>query len=327
MAEEENLPVEKGEEVESLTPQVSTEELEETRLERKEPVENVRKNVREEVESVLSAESIDVLNPDAVKDKISKYLDSHPDLKEKILRDAEGEELEARYYDLMKQIVSTTDSFIDTLRKSNIEINDALVEIYLDDMIVKTCELESARSEAMTDSLTGVLTRRAFSKRFDQELAESEREGTELSYAIVDLDDFKKINDEFGHDVGDKVLKKVAVEITKNVRKSDVVARYGGDEFVILFPGVTKELARSAAQRIAESVSKNPVDGARVTLSIGISGMKNVRDVEKLGKDADKRMYLIKQKRRESEKYRGGVSVDDRLSILENGEWSESEAA
>ena len=113
---------------------------------------------------------------------------------------------------------------------------------------------EQARSAAITDTLTGLLNHGALHERMRAEVARARRDGTPLSCLLVDLDEFKTVNDEYGHLAGDAVLRRVADCLRAALREYDGLARYGGDEFVILLPGADEETARIVAERVRSAI-------------------------------------------------------------------------
>jgi diguanylate cyclase (GGDEF)-like protein len=156
--------------------------------------------------------------------------------------------------------------------------------------------LERERALSRTDSLTGLLNGRGFSEAAAAELARSARYRRPLTVAYVDLDDFKTVNDRFGHARGDAVLVAVARGLRRGSRATDLVARMGGDEFVVLFPETGLEAAEAALPKLLSRVREaGAVDGARVTASIGsVSFPTPPADVETLVHEADRAMYAVK---------------------------------
>ncbi|HYN02149.1 MAG TPA: diguanylate cyclase [Vicinamibacteria bacterium] len=152
------------------------------------------------------------------------------------------------------------------------------------------------RAISRMDGLTGLLNGRGFYATAAFELARSSRYRHPLTIAYVDLDDFKSINDRFGHSRGDEVLVAVAHAIRKACRSTDIVGRVGGDEFVVLFPETGRDAAETALlklrSRIEEVASQH---GSRVTASVGsVSFAKPPADVEVLVHEADTVMYAVK---------------------------------
>jgi diguanylate cyclase (GGDEF)-like protein len=128
----------------------------------------------------------------------------------------------------------------------------------------------------VTDYLTGWHNKRYLHARLREEIARSQRHGTPLALLMLDLDNFKEVNDRHGHLSGDAAIREVASRIDSQVRDSDAAARFGGDEFVVLLPGAGAAQATQAAQRIMRAVSAAPVDlapgaGRTLTLSVGIA--------------------------------------------------------
>lgn len=162
----------------------------------------------------------------------------------------------------------------------------------------------------LTDFLTGWHNRRYLHARLREELARVQRQGTALTCLLIDLDRFKRINDQHGHLAGDMALREAAQRIDAHIRGSDAAARFGGDEFVVLTPGITPEQATVLAERIRLAVCGLPLelpDGAKVSLSvsIGIAGILLSRDgvdlqaaSERLLAEADSALYRAKHRGR-----------------------------
>jgi diguanylate cyclase (GGDEF)-like protein len=160
--------------------------------------------------------------------------------------------------------------------------------------------LHSVEALASTDPLTGLFNRRRFADVLKREFAVTKRYRNTLSCLLLDLDHFKAINDRFGHDAGDQVLKEVARRITGSLREVDLAARYGGEEFVVLLPHTSKGDARIVAERLLKNVRKQEFNFGgevlTVTTSIGCAGNSDVAsdNAEELVKCADVALYEAK---------------------------------
>jgi two-component system cell cycle response regulator len=179
----------------------------------------------------------------------------------------------------------------------------ALVEAELGGPLQMTSLYEDARRLATTDALTGLLNRRAFLEAVDRERARSDRHAYPLSVLLLDIDHFKRTNDEYGHLVGDLVLQGVARVLESVARRSDFVARWGGEEFVVALPQTGTAGARVAAERvrraIASATHKIP-DGRPllVTASVGVASAEAPWSLEALIGAADEAMYSAKARGR-----------------------------
>ena len=150
---------------------------------------------------------------------------------------------------------------------------------------------------AVTDSLTGLFVRRYFMVKLQEELHRAERYNNILSIVMADLDRFKNINDTYGHDAGDRVLKAVGKFLQKNIRDVDMVARYGGEEFVIMIPEAAKDAAHSLSKRLRRQMSELKIeDLPPITISLGIATFPHDgANLEDLIKKADAAMYAAKR--------------------------------
>ncbi len=168
--------------------------------------------------------------------------------------------------------------------------------------------LENARlfqrleTEATTDPLTGLPNRRAFEQALAQEMARSRRYRRTFSLLMVDLDGFKTINDTYGHPVGDRVLTQMAAVFHRTLRTTDFVARYGGDEFIVLLPETGAHQARWVAEKLRRAVEEHAwialPQGIRLSLSVGVATFPDDgEEAEELLTLADQRLYATKPSR------------------------------
>ncbi len=163
----------------------------------------------------------------------------------------------------------------------------------------KAAELNWARL-ASTDALTGLANRRHFQSHCRDALGRSQSSGAPLTLLYLDLDDFKRVNDRFGHDAGDAVLAQVAKRLERRLRTGDLLARIGGDEFVVVLENTDLEQAEALAQRIEQAMSRPvrlPKGGqVRQGMSIGLASYpRDGSDAESLINSADRQMYQAKQ--------------------------------
>ncbi len=157
---------------------------------------------------------------------------------------------------------------------------------------------EELRLLASRDDLTGLSNRRELIAVLDRELARAKRYGHALTVAMVDVDDFKLLNDRLGHQAGDQVLQAIARTFEAGCRTSDIVGRYGGEEFLVVMPETGSEAAALLANRLLDSLRQQAiaVNGDRIatTCSIGIASARQGELVEDLVDRADKAMYAAK---------------------------------
>lgn len=159
--------------------------------------------------------------------------------------------------------------------------------------------LEEQRQKALIDPLTGLPNRAAWTERLDMELARLQRYGGELLLAVLDIDHFKRINDDYGHLAGDKVLKIIAGELFKRLRKTDFIARFGGEEFVLLIPSTPMEGGLKLLDTLRSAIENCPFHfkGERVTISLsgGISAFGSAERSEQVFERADQALYRAKR--------------------------------
>ncbi|WP_292043337.1 MULTISPECIES: PleD family two-component system response regulator [unclassified Brevundimonas] len=164
--------------------------------------------------------------------------------------------------------------------------------------------LERNLEAAVTDVLTGLHNRRYMASQLQSMLARANRGGEAISVLIIDLDHFKSINDSFGHDVGDEVLREFAVRLATNVRAVDLPCRLGGEEFVVVMPGTSLEDAQRIAERIRRDISSEPFRALAgkapldVTVSVGVASSVDGDTPETLLKRADQGVYEAKDRGR-----------------------------
>jgi diguanylate cyclase (GGDEF)-like protein len=152
--------------------------------------------------------------------------------------------------------------------------------------------------QSATDALTGLENRRAFDRTLNEESSRTERLHSPLSLAIIDVDQFKLFNDEFGHLAGDEALQQVALVLQAQARTYDHVARYGGEEFAVILPDTSQESALIVAERIRAAVQGFKWSHKPVTVSIGVATTTKVADSMTILERADRGLYQAKKQGR-----------------------------
>ncbi|KKB78071.1 response regulator PleD [Devosia soli] len=159
-------------------------------------------------------------------------------------------------------------------------------------------------AQAVTDDLTGLYNRRYFDRHLNILLGKAQEQERELAVMILDIDHFKAVNDTYGHDVGDVVLKEFSARVKRNIRGVDLACRFGGEEFVVLMPDTDTSNAELVAERVREAIANKPFEiGAQrplsVTVSVGVSFNETGADTpETLIKRADVALYRAKREGR-----------------------------
>jgi diguanylate cyclase (GGDEF)-like protein len=188
--------------------------------------------------------------------------------------------------------------------------------IYIDTLVAKQANDDQQMMElikqndrnyrmALTDALTGLYNHRAYKEKVDS-LAQ-------YVLLIIDLDHFKKLNDNYGHLVGDKVLVTIGNIIKLSVRSGDLAFRYGGEEFVVILPGTTAQIGMKIAERLHRKVAEWPFEQVSVTISIGVSIKKPGMSAQSVFEQADTALYQAKQSGRN--RVQSFVEAPSRVSV------------
>lgn len=187
------------------------------------------------------------------------------------------------------------------IRKETVSLRDQLKasDVEIDKLKGK---LAAAEEEGQRDGLTGVSNRKAFDTIFDTAVQKAAQSGLSFSLIMCDIDHFKNVNDTYGHTVGDEVIKMFAKTLNSNVRAGSVVARFGGEEFSILLPGIDLETAAAVAERMRTSFSEKRLTMrasgkqiAPVTASFGVAEFAKGESGKSLLERADAKLYDAKQ--------------------------------
>ena len=209
-------------------------------------------------------------------------------------------------HDEIEELKNGVNSVGKSLREHNIEL-ESLVEQRTEALSNRTIELEEAKAKleqlAYTDSLTSVANRLAFFKQADREIKRARRLSYDVGVMMLDLDYFKKINDTYGHDAGDKVLVRAAEALKNCLREDDCIGRIGGEEFAIVVPGADKIGMHNLASRLRQSIQALEFSFSgkeqNVTISIGYT-VVNVDESFKVSlKRADEHLYSAKENGRD----------------------------
>ncbi|HWM87434.1 MAG TPA: diguanylate cyclase [Kofleriaceae bacterium] len=166
-----------------------------------------------------------------------------------------------------------------------------------------TVEVDQARAQehlARTDPLTGLVNRRGLAEAAEREVSRASRTGSPLTAVVFDIDHFKRINDQHGHPTGDRVLRHVARCLVENARCTDVVARWGGEELLVLLPDTDVRGGHRFAERVRTAVAAGPIDLPFVTVSAGVHQRGGSETIEDAIAQADARLYEAKASGRDA---------------------------
>ncbi len=197
---------------------------------------------------------------------------------------------------IIQRIVSETDRMQEQAQRLEKQLLESSQEITL-----LRQDLEVSRRDAMTDSLTGIANRKYFETKLRELAKQAMEDGSPISLLLADIDHFKRFNDSYGHQRGDKVLKLVARGLTDNIKGRDLAARYGGEEFAILLPRTNLVNAGTVAEHIRKSVANKRIVKkstgetlGNITLSIGVAQYRPGEVLSQLVRRADEALYTAK---------------------------------
>lgn len=259
----------------------------------KELDQNLQLNVATQRESFEDGRNLD----DAVRAQVEDIETSVQEATElTVLQHTIGERLEtirghmARFRDMEEGRIAEAEQQVEELNHRLQEMESEVGELRQ--------KVKNERYQALVDPLTGIPNRLAYNERMEGEFARWQRYGNPFSFAVWDVDHFKKINDQYGHQAGDKVLRVVAKLINSSTRTTDFVARFGGEEFVMLLPETELDKALLVADKIREAVAtcefhhgKRPVP---ITISCGVAQFRTGDTIESAFERADTALYQAK---------------------------------
>jgi diguanylate cyclase (GGDEF)-like protein len=169
----------------------------------------------------------------------------------------------------------------------------------LEGLVAERARAELLAELATTDSLTGIANRRLLEDELERMIAQAHRYGLPLSVVLMDLDHFKAVNDEHGHDIGDRVLVETVERVKASVRDADLFGRWGGEEFLLLAPHTDHEAACALAERCRAAIGRAPMEVGEVTASFGVATLDPADDARALFRRADLALYTAKQEGRD----------------------------
>lgn len=226
-------------------------------------------------------------------------------LKESVLEATDLEGLKRNVESRLQGLVGTMDRFREEREAREREVGERIQSLVTrvasmeEEARTFQANIEDQRQKAMTDALTGLPNRAALSERLELEVSRWERYGGDLLLAVLDVDHFKRINDDFGHLAGDKVLKIIANELAKRVRKTDFIARYGGEEFVVLLPATPLDGGQQLLDVLRGAIEACPFHfkGERlsITCSAGLTAFREGERAEAVFERADQALYRAKR--------------------------------
>jgi len=222
----------------------------------------------------------------------NKGVDQYIDQISKVAGDGGGD-----MKSIVKQLIAATTNLKQSGEKISKKLDESKHEI---DTLKKS--LQQVTTEAQRDFLTGVFNRKTFEKLIDEEMLHANEKKSDLCLMMIDIDHFKQFNDKFGHLLGDEVLKTVARTLTHTLKGRDIVARFGGEEFIVMLPETPVNGAMKVADEVRQSIASKELkrkdtgeNFGRITVSIGISRFRHDQDTLPLfTKRADDALYQSK---------------------------------
>ncbi len=198
--------------------------------------------------------------------------------------------------DILNNVVSDTHNMLNQNKRLEEELDKSsqiMEELQRD--------LDRVRREAMMDGLTGIANRKSFDSELKRSVLSAREKGETFSLLMIDIDHFKTFNDNFGHQIGDQVLRLVARTLTDGVKGRDLVARYGGEEFCIILPDTPLKAGVIVGEALRKAVASKDVVNrntgevlSRITMSVGVAEWTDGEDVEELIERADAALYTAK---------------------------------
>ena len=282
--------------VDDLTTKDNTDEFKKVLKEiffRLEFVKNSIEQEKEELKDIifLMADSFKKFVGDS--SNYAKHLD---DFIDKLKETDNLDEIKKVKYEIIKATIEVKEK-TDEIKKQLLEANKAIKKSR-ERLEKLEQELEKTKEKTLYDGLTKAYNRAVFDDRIVKEIAKAKRENKTLFLVMIDIDHFKNINDTYGHQTGDMVLKILTQQIQKVIRDIDFFARYGGEEFSLLLPDVSLERAKEVAERVRKKIEKTKFiykqEEVKVTISLGMTQLKDDDDAKSLIGRADKALYEAK---------------------------------
>lgn len=222
----------------------------------------------------------------------SKFCDALHKCTQKLSEDPSIEDI--------KEIIAVVTQEAESIRTANVDIHSTLDSL-TEEIVTLRHDVDQLGSQVVTDCLTGIANRRGFDSSLQQLTQHAVKSNQKCALILADIDHFKKINDQFGHPVGDKVLRFIANTMKSNIRDDDELARYGGEEFAIILPNTNIEGAVRVAEKISKSISSrqlttgsNSQSIGRITLSAGVAVYQPREALADFVDRADRCLYAAK---------------------------------